>query len=117
MATVNLTQEQKDILAHVVENPQAWADHAGEEAMLAKVEKYHQAYLDTKASMGKDYTTRKQREDVFTADFNDRIANPPYDEARVRAYGDIGDQLDMIYKDIDAWRDHVAKVKSDIPKE
>ena len=29
MATVNLTQEQKDILAHVVENPQAWADHAG----------------------------------------------------------------------------------------
>ena len=32
------------------------------------------------------------------------------------AYGDIGDQLDEIYKDIDAWKTRIAKVKSDNQK-
>ena len=32
------------------------------------------------------------------------------------AYGDIGDQLDEIYKDIDAWKTRIAKVKADNPK-
>ena len=36
---------------------------------------------------------------------------------RLAAYGDIGDQLDEIYKDIDAWKTRIAKVKSDNPKE
>jgi len=36
---------------------------------------------------------------------------------RKTAYGDIGDQLDEIYKDIDAWKTRIAKVKSDNPKE
>ena len=36
---------------------------------------------------------------------------------RRSAYGDIGDQLDEIYKDIDAWKTRIAKVKSDNPKE
>ena len=36
---------------------------------------------------------------------------------RKSAYGDIGDQLDEIYKDIDAWKTRIAKVKSDNPKE
>ena len=36
---------------------------------------------------------------------------------RRNAYGDIGDQLDEIYKDIDAWKTRIAKVKSDNPKE
>ena len=36
---------------------------------------------------------------------------------RRTAYGDIGDQLDEIYKDIDAWKTRIAKVKSDNPKE
>ena len=33
------------------------------------------------------------------------------------AYGDIGDQLDEIYKDIDAWKARVKKIKDDNPKE
>ena len=37
-------------------------------------------------------------------------------KARKSAYGDIGEQLDEIYKDIDAWKTRIAKVKSDIPK-
>jgi hypothetical protein len=43
-----------------------------------------------------------------------------YIEARQVAYGSIGDQLDMQYKDLldgtTTWKDHVAKVKSDNPK-
>lgn len=43
-----------------------------------------------------------------------------YIEARQEAYGSIGDQLDMQYKDLvdgtTTWKDHVAKVKSDNPK-
>ena len=38
-------------------------------------------------------------------------------DTRKNAYGNIGDQLDEIYKDIDAWKARIAKVKSDNPKE
>jgi hypothetical protein len=34
----------------------------------------------------------------------------------ILAYGDIGDQLDEIYKDMDAWKTRIAKVKADNPK-
>ena len=36
---------------------------------------------------------------------------------RRSAYGDIGDQLDEIYKDIDAWKARIKKIKDDNPKE
>ena len=36
---------------------------------------------------------------------------------RKLAYGDIGDQLDEIYKDIDAWKARIKKIKDDNPKE
>jgi len=43
-----------------------------------------------------------------------------YIEARQVAYGSIGDQLDMMYKDAingtTTWQDHVAQVKADNPK-
>ena len=43
-----------------------------------------------------------------------------YIKARQEAYGSIGDQLDMQYKDAvngtTTWKDHIAKVKSDNPK-
>tara|TARA_B100001250_G_scaffold392986_1_gene395304 strand:+ start:208 stop:525 length:318 start_codon:yes stop_codon:yes gene_type:complete len=35
---------------------------------------------------------------------------------RRTAYGDIGDQLDEIYKDIDAWKARIKKIKDDNPK-
>ena len=37
-------------------------------------------------------------------------------ETRRAAYGDIGDQLDEIYKDIDAWKARIKKIKDDNPK-
>ena len=36
---------------------------------------------------------------------------------RKEAYGDIGEQLDEIYKDIDAWKARIKKIKDDNPKE
>lgn len=40
--------------------------------------------------------------------------------ARIQAYGDVGAQLDEIYKDqVDGttkWKDRIAKIKTDIPK-
>jgi hypothetical protein len=35
---------------------------------------------------------------------------------RKKAYGDIGEQLDEIYKDIDAWKARIKKIKDDNPK-
>ena len=35
---------------------------------------------------------------------------------RKAAYGDIGDQLDEIYKDIDAWKARIKSVKDANPK-
>ncbi len=43
------------------------------------------------------------------------------DRVKPDGYAPIGDQLDMQYKDLlngtSVWKDHVAKVKSDHPKE
>jgi len=36
---------------------------------------------------------------------------------RKKAYGDIGEQLDEIYKDIDAWKTRIKAVKDANPKE
>ena len=36
---------------------------------------------------------------------------------RKMAYGDIGEQHDEIYKDIDAWKARIKKIKDDNPKE
>ncbi len=38
-------------------------------------------------------------------------------DTRRAAYGDIGEQLDEIYKDIDAWKARIKKIKDDNPKE
>lgn len=44
-------------------------------------------------------------------------SNAQVDAVRRQAYGDIGDQLDEIYHDMEAWKTRIAKVKSDNPKE
>ena len=47
---------------------------------------------------------------------NKEEANATVRSTRRTAYGDIGEQLDEIYKDIDVWKARIAKVKSDNPK-
>ena len=48
---------------------------------------------------------------------NTMESNAQVDAVRKQAYGDIGDQLDEIYHDMEAWKTRIAKVKSDNPKE
>ena len=43
-------------------------------------------------------------------------SNATVDATRKAAYGDIGDQLDEIYHDIDAWRTRIQGVKTANPK-
>ena len=48
---------------------------------------------------------------------NTEESNNAVRETRRIAYGSIGDQLDEIYKDIDAWKERIAQIKADNPKE
>ena len=50
-------------------------------------------------------------------DANIEVANNDVRATRKAAYGDIGDQLDEIYKDIDAWKARIAQIKADNPKQ
>ena len=47
---------------------------------------------------------------------NTAESNAQVDATRKNAYGDIGDQLDEIYHDIDAWRTRIQGIKTNNPK-
>ena len=47
---------------------------------------------------------------------NTAESNAQVDATRKAAYGDIGEQLDEIYHDIDAWRTRIQGIKTDNPK-
>ena len=55
------------------------------------------------------------------AEMKTAYANNKYQRDRKAKYPDISDQLDMQYWDAvngtTLWQDHIAKIKSDIPKE
>ena len=50
-------------------------------------------------------------------DANIDEANAQVRNTRRIAYGDIGDQLDEIYKDIDAWKARIKSIKDANPKQ
>jgi len=45
-----------------------------------------------------------------------KYAEALVDSSRRQEYGNIGEQLDEIYHDIDAWRTRIATVKANHPK-
>jgi hypothetical protein len=47
---------------------------------------------------------------------NTAESNAQVDATRRNAYGDIGDQLDEIYHDIDAWKARIQTIKTNNPK-
>jgi len=55
--------------------------------------------------------------DALTSEATKLGNNNAIRNTRRLAYGDIGDQLDEIYKDIDAWKARIKKIKDDNPKE
>ena len=48
---------------------------------------------------------------------NTEETNNTVKSTRKKLYGDIGEQLDEIYKDINAWKARIKKIKDDNPKE
>lgn len=62
-----------------------------------------------------DKPTDSQLAEYETAGNTEESNNAVRSTRRV-AYGDIGDQLDEIYKDIDAWKARIKKIKDDNPK-
>jgi hypothetical protein len=48
-----------------------------------------------------------------TKEYNNSIIR----QTRKASYGDIGEQLDEIYKDIDAWKARIKSIKDANPKE
>jgi len=74
------------------------------------------AFIETWSVDGLDEPTDEQLASYETAG-NTEEANNVVRNARRLAYGDIGDQLDEIYHDIDAWRTRIQQIKTDNPKE
>ena len=61
-----------------------------------------------------------EAEKIKTDKANKKIAeenNNTIRATRKSAYGDIGEQLDEIYKDIDAWKARIKSIKDANPKE
>ena len=73
------------------------------------------AYIKTWNISGLAQPTDEQLASYETAG-NTEEANNVVRATRRIAYGDIGDQLDEIYKDIDAWKVRIKAVKDANPK-
>ena len=73
------------------------------------------AYLKSWNVLGVSQPTEEQLNaldaEATTSESNNQVIN-----TRRTAYGNIGDQLDEIYKDIDAWKARIQQIKSDNPK-
>ena len=72
-------------------------------------------YIKVWTVSGLDKPTDSQLASYETAG-NTEESNDSVRATRKAAYGDIGDQLDEIYKDIDAWKARIKKIKDDNPK-
>ena len=72
-------------------------------------------YIKVWTVSGLDKPTDSQLASYETAG-NTEESNDSVRATRKAAYGDIGDQLDEIYKDMDAWKARIKKIKDDNPK-
>ena len=73
-----------------------------------------------KVQFSAEEETARDAEEAAAVKEKEDYAKIKYRDDRKIAYGDIGDQLDMRYKDLlngtTTWKDFIAKVKSDNPK-
>jgi len=73
-------------------------------------------YIKSWSVDGLDKPTDSQLASYDTAG-NTEEKNGTVRATRKTAYGDIGEQLDEIYKDIDAWKARIKSIKDANPKE
>jgi hypothetical protein len=94
-------------------------------------------YLDREVDFQKDVLLQDDGDGAYIKEWNVKDKAKPTDEqlnaleseatklennnvireTRKNLYGNIGDQLDEIFKDIDAWKTRIQKIKTDNPKE
>ena len=115
---MQLTDEELNILNHVIVDGQAWADNAGERGLAKKLAKYKQPYLDAKASLQADYKTRRQRDEIEEQARQDAYNNVPWNIKRLREYPNVLELVVALYEPenraaIDKRR---ADVKAKYPK-
>ena len=72
-------------------------------------------YIKTWSVDGLDKPSNSKIAEYETAG-NTQESNNAVRATRKNLYGNIGDQLDEIYKDIDAWKARIKKIKDDNPK-
>ena len=72
-------------------------------------------YIKSWSVSGLDKPTDDQLATYETAG-NTEEKNNTVKSTRKAAYGDIGDQLDEIYKDIDSWKARIKSIKDANPK-
>jgi hypothetical protein len=73
-------------------------------------------YIQTWNAKDKAKPTDEQL-DALASDATKLKNNEIIKATRKAAYGDIGEQLDEIYKDIDAWKARIKSIKDANPKE
>ena len=73
-------------------------------------------YINTWNVSGVDKPTDEQL-NALASSATTESNNHQIRKKRRRAYGDIGDQLDEIYKDIDAWKTRIKSIKDANAKE
>ncbi|ANS04579.1 protein XkdW [uncultured Mediterranean phage] len=103
---------------------------------MAQLSNKIRKYLDREVDFRKDVLLQDDGDGVYIKEWNvvetkptDAQLNALENEAtklennnQIRAtrknlYGDIGDQLDEIFKNIDDWKARIQKIKNDNPKE
>jgi gas vesicle protein len=72
-------------------------------------------YIKTWNVSGKSKPTTSQLNGV-ASDAETLLTNIKVKKTRKISYGNLSDQLDEIYHDIDAWKTRIKKVKDDNPK-
>ena len=87
----------------------------GEDGNIQLRDNGNGAFIETWSVDGLDEPTDEQLASYETAG-NTEESNNVVQNTRRLAYGDIGEQLDEIYHDIDAWKARIKKIKDDNPK-
>ena len=72
-------------------------------------------YIKTWNVSGKSKPTTSQLNGV-ASDAEKVLTNIKVKKTRKISYGNLADQLDEIYHDIDAWKTRIKKIKDDTPK-
>ena len=103
---------------------------------MAQLSNKIRKYLDREVDFQKDVILQDDGDGSYIKEWNVAEAKPTDEQLntfesdatklennnkiranRKKSYGNIGDQLDEIFKDIDAWKTRIQKIKTDNPKE